>query len=159
MQGECRSFPLSSWRFLNSGAWRRIVWKVLKFWKKLLPSYSGFFTLKRGRHSFSESSANTYQTTRHRITEHCSFHFIIIFTYINKTCKWSITCRFIQVQSIDSRVDTRCVAGIIHCPTTITPNNKQKITTTTTTTTTNTTFRFYQILDLYFVKKTYHLVY
>jgi hypothetical protein len=45
---------------------------------ELFPSYSGFFTLKRGRRSFSESSANNYQATRQRIAEHCSFHFIII---------------------------------------------------------------------------------
>jgi hypothetical protein len=50
--------------------------------KELFPSYSGSFTFKRGRRSFSETSASTYQTTRHRVTEHCSCHCVIIIIII-----------------------------------------------------------------------------
>ena len=66
MLGKCRSFRWTPWRFLYCGTWRRVAWKVIKFWKVLLPSYSASFTLKRGIRSFSEISANTYQTIWHR---------------------------------------------------------------------------------------------
>ena len=69
--------------------------------KNLLTSNTEFFSLNSRVNNFSKTLATIYQTTRKHVAKHSSFYFNIIIASIIKTCRCSITFRFIKILYID----------------------------------------------------------